>query len=72
MSPKRINSSQLLTAIQQNEQKRHSELVIVDVRERSEIEQEGKIKNAINVPFKLSHDMFTAGLSDINKHDMVR
>jgi hypothetical protein len=68
---KPITSSQLLATIQENEQKRHSDIRIIDVRERSEIEQEGKIKNAINVPFKLSPDMFAAGLSDFNKHDMV-
>lgn len=48
------------------------DITIVDVRERHEIEKYGKIKGALNVPFKLSTDMFLAGLSDLNRQSKVR
>lgn len=72
-SAKQINSTQLQTWLEQEKQKSiHNDITVIDVRERHEVEQHGKIKGAINIPFKLSPTMFMAGLSDINKHSKVR
>lgn len=43
-------------------------LIIVDVRERSEVETHGKIKGALNVPLKVAPSLFSAALSDLDKH----
>lgn len=57
-----------ITGIQLREQLPKASLI--DVRERVEIERNGKIKTALNIPF-VHQDLFSAALSDIKKNDMV-
>lgn len=72
-SAKQVNSAQLQIWLAQVKKKTiHNDITIIDVRERHEVEQHGKIKDAINLPFKLSPTMFIAGLSDVNKNAKVR
>lgn len=52
-----------------NEKKLYSDLVVIDVRERKEVEQQGKIKGALNIPL-LPH-LFHAALSDMNKEATI-
>jgi hypothetical protein len=66
-SVKQITSNQLVGWL--NEKKLYSDLIVIDVRERKEIEQKGKIKGALNIP--LSPKLFSAALSDINKDATV-
>ncbi|KAG1451165.1 hypothetical protein G6F46_010239 [Rhizopus delemar] len=66
-SVKQITSNQLVSW--SNEKKLYSDLIVIDVRERKEIEQKGKIKGALNIP--LSPKLFSAALSDINKDATV-
>ncbi|GAA5802431.1 hypothetical protein HPULCUR_007896 [Helicostylum pulchrum] len=69
---KQINASELSDWLEKEKQKTiQNDITIVDVRERHEIEKHGKIKGAVNVPFKLTPDMFLAGLSDLNKHTKI-
>ncbi|KAI7888121.1 beta-lactamase-like protein [Mucor mucedo] len=71
-SAKQVNSAQLQAWLSQEKKKVIANgITIVDVREHDEVEQHGKIKGAINVPFKLDTTMFLAALSDINKHSKV-
>jgi predicted sulfurtransferase len=70
-SARPVTSSQLSNWLTTKDNQMYSDVVVVDVRERHEIEKYGKIKGAINVPFKLEPTMFAAGLSDISKHDKV-
>jgi rhodanese-related sulfurtransferase len=65
-----VNAIQLQTWLNtQKENTIHNDICIIDVRERREVEKFGKIKGAINVPFK--SDLFIAGLSDLNKQSKV-
>lgn len=70
---KQVNAGQLQQWVNSAKTKPiHNDFTIIDVRERNEVEKFGKIKGAINVPYKsLSSDMFIAGLSDLNKHSKV-
>lgn len=69
---RQVNGAQLQTWLAQEKKKTiQNDITIIDVRERNEVEQYGKIKGAINVPFKLETSMFLAGLSDVNKHSKV-
>ncbi|GAA5811775.1 hypothetical protein MFLAVUS_005218 [Mucor flavus] len=69
---KQINARELSDWLEKETKKTiQNDITIVDVRERHEIEKHGKIKGAVNVPFKLAPDMFLAGLSDLNKHTKV-
>ncbi|KAI8983469.1 beta-lactamase-like protein [Pilobolus umbonatus] len=71
-SAKPVTGQQLNQWLQEKKSwQSQSDIVIIDVRERNEIEELGKITNAINIPFRLPSDMFAAGLSDINKHAQV-
>jgi hypothetical protein len=70
-SVKPVTSTQLSSWLATKNNQMYSNIVVVDVRERHEIEKYGKIKGSINIPFKLEPTMFEAGLSDINKHDKV-
>ncbi|KAI9473414.1 MAG: beta-lactamase-like protein [Benjaminiella poitrasii] len=67
---KPVTSKQLISWLTNNN-KLQQDVTIIDVRERDEIEKFGKIKGAINVPFKLEPSMFAAGLSDINNNSKV-
>lgn len=69
-SAKQITSSQLTEWM--NQKKLYSDMIIVDVRERSEIEEKGKIKGALNIPFSLSAELFKGALSEFNKETPVR
>ncbi|KAL7310579.1 hypothetical protein PS15m_010064 [Mucor circinelloides] len=68
---RQVTANQLSSWLAAQEAKSHNDLIIVDVRERHEIEEHGKIKGALNVPFRLDPVMFAAGLSDLNKHGKV-
>ena len=68
---RQVTANQLSSWLATQETKAHNDFIIVDVRERNEIEEHGKIKGALNVPFKLDPVMFSAGLSDLNKHGKV-
>ncbi|KAI8328534.1 beta-lactamase-like protein [Choanephora cucurbitarum] len=66
-----INHSQLKGWLKEQEQKWQTDITLVDVRERHEIEKHGKIKSALNVPFSLESKLFLAGLSDIAKSSKI-
>ena len=66
-----INHSQLKRWLKEQEQQWQTDITLVDVRERHEIEKHGKIKSAVNVPFSLESKLFSAGLSDIAKSNKV-
>lgn len=68
---RQVTANQLSAWLATQESKPHNDLIVVDVRERNEIEQHGKIKGSLNVPFALDLTMFSAGLSDLNKHGKV-
>ncbi|CAO3640358.1 unnamed protein product [Mucor fragilis] len=68
---RQVTANKLSSWLAAQETKAHNDVIIVDVRERHEIEEHGKIKGALNVPFKLDPIMFSAGLSDLNKHGKV-
>ncbi|ORE22429.1 Metallo-hydrolase/oxidoreductase [Rhizopus microsporus] len=68
-SAKQITSSQLTEWM--NQKKLYSDMIIVDVRERSEIEEKGKIKGALNIPFSLSAELFKGALSEFNKETPI-
>lgn len=61
-----------VSSVQLREQLLQQNVSLIDVRDRNDIEKEGKLKNAINIPFHLQQeDMFTAALSDVKKQTPV-